>query len=59
MDGGTGLATPAASASSTACHPGKLGNKAGWVFRMRSGYAAWMGSARTVPNPAITTTSTA
>ena len=50
--------TPAARASRTACHPGNAGSSAGWVLRMRPGKASCTGWARTVPNPAITTTST-
>ena len=36
---------------------GRPGSRAGWVLRMRPGKAAWMGWPRTVPNPAMTTTS--
>ncbi len=50
--------TPAARASSTACHPGKAGSSAGWVLRIRPGKASCTGRSSTVPNPAMTTTST-
>ena len=42
----------------TACHPGKAGSRAGWVFRIRPGKASKSGRARTVPKPAMATRST-
>ena len=50
--------TPCSRASRTACQPLKDGSSAGWVFRIRSGKAAWMASPKMVPKPAITTSST-
>ena len=49
--------TPAASASRTACAPGKAGSSDGWVLRIRSGNASNAAWPRTVMNPAMATRS--